>query len=95
VREKVVGKMDAQELKMLREKARLLDPLVRIGKNGLADSSLLHIKKLVDKRKLVKVKLLKSFLESNDRKAAGALLAKGTGSELVDQVGFVVVLYKR
>lgn len=88
-------KMDAQELKRLREKAKLLEPLVRIGKNGLTDASMLHIKKLVDKRKLIKVKLLKSFLEANDRKAAAELLAKGTGAELVDQVGFVVVLYKR
>jgi len=87
--------MTPGELKALREKAKLLEPLVRIGKNGLTESSLLHIKKLVDKRKLVKVKLLKSFLEANDRKAAAGLLAKGTGAELVDQVGFVVVLYKR
>jgi RNA-binding protein YhbY len=47
------------------------------------------------KRHLVKVKFLRSFLEDNDRKEAASKLAKATESDLLDQVGFVVVLYKR
>jgi RNA-binding protein len=87
--------MAAEETEGLREKARLMEPLVRLGKNGLTDAALLHIRKMVDSRKLVKVKLLRSFLESNDRRAAAETLARSTGAEVIDQVGFVVVLYKR
>jgi len=50
---------------------------------------------IMKKRKLVKVKFLRSFLEAHDRKKAAAELAEKTGSTLVDQVGFVAVLYKR
>jgi|GEM_PF-716601 len=82
------------QIKKLKNRARLLEPLVRIGKNGLTANLVLHIKKLIDKRELVKVKLLESFLDAVDKRAAAKDLALKTGSELVDQVGFVVVLYK-
>ena len=88
-------KMDAEDIKRLKSKARLMEPVVRIGKNGLTDNAILQVKRLVDKRKLVKVKFLRSFLESNDRISAAKKLAEKTGSELIDQVGFVAVLYKR
>ena len=81
--------------KQLRSRARLMEPLVRIGKNGLTDNAIIQVKRLVAKRKLVKVKFLKSFLETNDRRAAARKLAGATGSEIIDQVGFVVVLYKK
>ncbi|MBW2972732.1 YhbY family RNA-binding protein [Candidatus Woesearchaeota archaeon] len=83
------------QVKELRSKARLMEPTARIGKSGLTDAAVLQVKKLVDKRKLVKVKFLRSFVESNDRKKAAQELAEKTGSVLVDQVGFVAVLYKR
>jgi RNA-binding protein len=87
--------MEQQKLSVLRNRARALEPLVRIGKNGLTDAVVLHIKRMIAKQGLVKVKFLKAFLDSNDRRDAAQELAKRTGSELVDQVGFVVVLYKR
>ena len=84
-----------EQLKALKAKGRLLEPMVRIGKNGLTDSALRQVQLLLNKRKLVKVKLLKSFMESNERKVSAEELALRTGAELIDQVGFVVVLYKR
>ncbi|NQU78986.1 YhbY family RNA-binding protein [Candidatus Woesearchaeota archaeon] len=83
------------EIKKLKQKANALEPLVRIGKNGLTESVVAQIKKLVTKRKIVKIKFLRSFLDSNDKKAAAKDLANSTDSEIVEQVGFVVVLYKR
>ncbi|MBU2561775.1 MAG: YhbY family RNA-binding protein [Nanoarchaeota archaeon] len=87
--------MTPETIKALRSKARLLEPLVRIGKNGLTDAAVLQVKRLLMKRNLVKVKFLKAFIDTNDRKEAARQLAESTGSELVDQVGFVAVLYKR
>jgi RNA-binding protein len=81
--------------KELKSKARALEPLVRLGKNGLTPTVVLQVKRLLDKRSLVKVKFLRAFLDSHDRKSASEELAQKTGSELVDQVGFVVVLYRR
>lgn len=87
--------MAIDNVKLLKDKARLMEPLVRIGKNGLTDNVVMQVKRLLQKRKLVKVKFLRAFLESNDRKAAAEELAKSTSSDIIDQVGFVVVLYKR
>jgi RNA-binding protein len=87
--------MTPAEARELKDKARLLEPIVRIGKNGLTDPVVEHICKMLVKRHLVKVKFLRSFLEDNDRKEAASKLAKATESDLLDQVGFVVVLYKR
>jgi RNA-binding protein len=87
--------MDTKDKVKLRSRAKLMEPLVRIGKNGLTDSVVEQVRRLLVKRELVKVKLLRAFIETNDRKKVAAELAKRTGSELIDQVGFAVVLYRR
>ncbi len=87
--------LDNIQIKRMKSKAHALEPLVRIGKNGLTESTVLQVKRVLLKRKLVKIKLLRSFVESNDRKKAGKELAAKTGAELIEQIGFTVVLYKR
>lgn len=81
--------------KKLKEQAKALKPLIQIGKNGLTESVVQQIIRLIKKRKLVKIKFLKSFLESNNKKEAAKKLAEMTNSEIVYQTGFVVALYKR
>ena len=88
-------KTNTDQIKKLKVKAKGLTPLVRIGKNGLTEAVVNQVKLLVSKRKLVKVKFLRSFLESNDKKEAAKKLAQETNAEILEQVGFVVVLYKR
>ena len=81
--------------KDLVEKAKLLEPVIRIGKNGLTDSVVSELKKHLKKKKLVKVKFLKSSLGDKSRKEFALEIASKSGGELIHQVGFVVVLYKR
>lgn len=85
--------MDPQ-IKELRSKAPLLKPLARIGKAGLNEGQLKELDKLLKKHKLVKVKLLKPFLEDKDKKDAAKELAEKTRSKIVQQVGFSVVIYR-
>ncbi len=87
--------MEIKNKVRLRGKAKLMEPMVRIGKNGLTESVIEQVRRLLVKRELVKIKFLKSFIDNNDRKKSAAELAKSLGAELIDQVGFVVVLYKR
>ncbi len=87
--------MNIDELKKLKAKARLIEPLVRVGKNGITEQMIEHIHKMILKRKLVKIKFLESFLESKAKKEAAKELAFKTGSDVVDVVGNVVVLYRR
>ena len=84
--------MDIKQIKELRAKAKVLEPIVRIGKNGLTDASVLEVKKQLARKKLIKIKLLKSV---EDRKLLAKQIAEKTDSEMIEAVGFIVVLYKR
>ena len=79
----------------LKEKAKIFEPVIRIGKSGLTEDSIKEIKRQLHKKRLIKIKLLKSCLEKKDRKEFAKDIAEKTDSELIDQVGFVVVLNKK
>lgn len=78
----------------IREKGKRLEPVLRIGRNGLRASVIDEVKKQLLKKKIIKVKFLRQALEGRDRKELAKELAALTGSEIVQQVGFVVVLKK-
>jgi len=78
----------------LKEKAKLLEPVIRIGKNGLTASVIEEIKKQLEKKSLIKVKMLQSSLEGKNKKEMANEIAEKTSSILIDNVGFVVVLRK-
>ena len=79
----------------LRAKAMAMEPVVRIGKSGMTDSVVKEIKKQVQDKKLIKVKMLKSFIGGRDKKDVAKEIAEKTGSMLVHTVGFVAVLAKK
>ncbi len=81
--------------KRLANKAKMLLPMVRIGKDGLTDNIVSEIKRQLKEKKLVKIKLLQSAEGRDDKKKFADKVAERTGAELVQQVGFVVVLYRR
>jgi len=82
-------------LKLLKIKAQGMEPSVRIGKGGITQGIIEEIKKQLAKKKLVKIKCLKSFIQSRDRKVLAAELAKRTNSKVVYQIGFVIVLARK
>lgn len=79
----------------LAEKGKKLEPILRIGKSGLTEGAIEEIKRQLKENKLIKVKLLKGCLENKDKKEFAKEVASKTDSELINQVGFVIVLYKR
>ncbi|MBU1204999.1 MAG: YhbY family RNA-binding protein [Nanoarchaeota archaeon] len=78
----------------LKEKAKTLEPVIRIGKNGLTESTIREIKKQLNKKKLIKVKLLKAFINNRNKREVAKEIAQKTNSQLIDLVGFVIVLWK-
>ena len=84
-----------RDRKAVKEKAKLLEPIVRVGKNGLTESLVEEIKLQLKKRGLIKVKMLRSFLGRSDKRRMANEIAERTDSMLVDNVGFVVVLAKK
>lgn len=75
-----------------REAAQSLDPIIRIGKRGITPALIEEIKKQVKRRKVIKVKMLKSAIEGIDRKQFAERIAKESGSELVGVIGGSAVL---
>jgi RNA-binding protein len=82
-------------IKELKQKAMLLEPIINIGKAGLTDNVIEEIKVQLKKRKLIKVKFLKSALKDKDKKQLAQELVDKTDAQLIHKVGFVVVLNKK
>ncbi|MFW9966421.1 MAG: YhbY family RNA-binding protein [Candidatus Thorarchaeota archaeon] len=71
------------------------DPaIMQIGKGGLSEGIIKETKRLIKKHKYIKVRLLRSAVESDSKKHIFESLAKGTGSELVGIRGNTAVLFK-
>lgn len=70
-------------------------PTVWIGKNGVSRELLDEIEKQLEKREMVKVKILKSALEGDEAKKIASRIAEQTTASLVEVRGHTFVLYKR
>ena len=80
---------------ILRSNAKNLEPLLRIGKQGLTENIIEEINKVIKKKRLIKIKLLKSSFDGKDKKQLIQELINKTNSELIESVGNIVVLYKK
>jgi RNA-binding protein len=83
------------DIKQLRSKAKSLEPILWIGKNGITDSVIQEIRKLLRKKRIIKIKLLKSALKDTGKKEAIHELVNKTDAILIEAVGFVCVLAKK
>lgn len=79
----------------LRKKGRFLQATLHIGKNGVTDALISEIEKTIKKKKLVKIKMNKGSLEGRDKKEIAKEIVQKTGSELIDFIGFNIVIYKK
>lgn len=84
--------MSAPQRAYLRSLARNLRPAAQVGKAGMEEGVIAHVRGLLERQELVKLRLLSSAAE--DRRLAAEELAKACKAELVDLVGRSVVLYR-
>jgi RNA-binding protein YhbY len=82
----------------LKRKAKLMEATIRLGKTGLSEGQIGEIRKQLDKRKLIKIKMLRSFvLTLDNRKEIDEIpniVANLTGSTVVLSVGNAFALAK-
>jgi len=83
--------MDKNELKL---KSRNLEPVMRIGKNGITESVYSEVDKLLKKRKLIKIKILNNS-PIEDKKEAIADIVSKSNSTLVSIMGNTFTLYRK
>jgi RNA-binding protein len=85
--------LNERQKKYLRGLAHALDPVVRIGNNGLTDGVVREMLQALDSHELVKVKARGATRETRD--AMLGELATRSGSQLVFRIGHVGLLYRR
>ena len=72
--------------------------MVNVGKAGLSQQVVTQVKQVLHKKKLLKVKFLRSFTDANDGKTVRVLateLAEKVNAQLIDVVGLTVILAKK
>ena len=85
--------ISTKERAFLRGLAQKLDPIVQIGKGGITENVLSGIDLVLDKRELVKIRLLPNSLL--DTKTAMEEICSGLNADPVQQIGSIVVVYKK
>jgi len=70
------------DIKEKRAKARTLYPAMQIGKSGITQGLIRELQKQLKLKKLIKIKLMKSFIEDKNKKEVAKELARKTGAEL-------------
>ncbi len=81
--------------KDLVKKAKTLEAVVRIGKNGITENVIQDITTNLKRHKLTKIKMLKSCIEENDKRKIAEKIAKVTDSEIILMTGFTFVIWRQ
>jgi RNA-binding protein len=81
------------ERKTMKARAHKLDPVVMIGAKGLTDEVLAEIERALDAHELIKIRA--PGLEREARAVAFSAICERTAGEAVQQVGKVLVLFRK
>jgi RNA-binding protein len=84
--------MDKQFKKQLKAKCHHLDPVVRMGANGLTDAVHGEIHTALNAHELIKVKLVG---DKEERKALAQAIAEKHHAEIIQEIGHLVCLYRK
>jgi RNA-binding protein len=84
--------LTGKQRRRLRAMAHALDPLIRIGKNGLTEGVTKAIERALTDHELIKIRYIH---RKNEREELTALIAQRTQSHLIDQIGNTAILYRR
>jgi len=79
----------------VRHKLKDEKPTIWIGKDGLTPQLSIEIEKQLNKSRMLKVKILKSALQTETAKAIATKAAADAGAALVEVRGHVFILYRR
>jgi len=70
-------------------------PTIWIGKSGVSEEVLKEVEKQLEKRKMVKVKLLGTAIKGGQTKQIAMQIAEKTEASLVEVRGHTFMLYRR
>ncbi len=70
-------------------------PTIWVGKGGATPQIVSEISRQLEKRKILKVRILKSALKDEEAKSVASKIAQQTASTLIEVRGHTILLYKR
>jgi RNA-binding protein len=90
-----VSKLTAGMKRRIKKEFSAEKPTIWIGKGQVSDEIVKEIEKQLEKREIVKVKVLKAALKEVKTADVAAEISQRTESELVEVRGHTFILYKR
>lgn len=81
--------------RQIKQKLGAEKPTVWIGKEGTTVQILSEIAKQLDKREMIKAKILKTALQDEEVRTIASKVAQQTESQLIEVRGHTFLLYKR
>ncbi|SFD56121.1 RNA-binding protein [Lentibacillus persicus] len=84
--------LTGKQKRYLRSEAHHLKPIFQVGKTGVNANMVQQINEALEKRELLKVNVLQNCME--DKETVAQQLSEGTGAEIVQVIGNMIVLYK-
>jgi RNA-binding protein len=90
-----LSKITTRMKRHVRHELKEEKPTIHVGKEGFTEQSGKEIDKQLNQNKMVKVKILKSALQTETAKAIATKAAEQTGAALVEVRGHVFILYRR
>ena len=87
--------MTSKQRAFLKKEAHTLEPIVRIGKDGLSDNIVQSLLDAINSRELIKVKVLQNLdADKDDTREMAEELSRKSGAELVGVIGKIIIFYK-
>lgn len=87
--------MTSKQRAFLKKEAHDLEPIVRIGKEGLTDNIVKSLLDAINSRELIKVKILQNLeADKDEARELAEKLSKKSGAELVGIIGKIMIFYK-
>jgi RNA-binding protein YhbY len=84
-----------KKTKELRSVSKILPAKILIGKNGLTDQVIKNIKFELSRNNLVKIKILKTYIDTAGKEATFKEIAEKTGAKVVHTLGFTITLTRK
>jgi len=87
--------MTSKQRAFLKKEAHNLEPIVRIGKDGLSDNIVQSLLDAINSRELIKVKVLQNLeADKDETRELAEELSKKSGAEVVGVIGKIIIFYK-
>jgi len=90
-----LSKITTRMKRHVRYKLKDENPTVWIGKDGLTSQLSSEIENQLEKKKMLKIRILRSALEHDSAQVIASKAAEQAGASLVEVRGHVFILYRR